>query len=845
MKKLLIVLCCVLTMAVLVACNNDPEIPGDDTDSDAVTSEVATDSESTTESAEDTAAVTEPKDTAADVTEPKDTDSKVTEPVDTKPVLKETPEIRTVDDLLAMKQGGTYTLMNDIDMKEADGSYREWLPIGTKAQPFEGSFDGNGYKITGFKITEGITYAGFFGYNTGRIQNLEVSDFKIDMNFDNFVVVGGLCGYNEGTIVNCYAVGDVKATVTMAEKNPPMRAEPSLHLGGLVGSNENAILNCYSAGTVTGICFTPALPHSATKIDPATNETSTNLSTIKAYLGGLVGENQSGARLSNSFAVNSFAADMTSDNVELRVGGLIGSGTSTNCYHSSEQTFSLLTKLYSDEEPRQPVTEATYNSGTTVSLAELQSEEFITANLWVVDSARWSFADDENPALPTLNRDYAADDFVEISTVEDLKKFQAADLCGNYRLMQDLDLGGETWTPVAYFFGLLDGNGHKITNFKLNPKDQAYTGLIAHNFGTVKNLKLEAFDISGEVFGDTSYIGAFVAYNHEGTVENCEASNTLATAEQAASGKITLTTPAKTVHVGSIVGYNDNGVISHCSASGLVSATDAAGSVYAGGIVGTNNGKVKNCASSCPVTLTCTGAFGYAGGLAGGNQVSIENSYATGDVSLIIDYSKNIACAYAGGLVAQNTGNLDACYATGAVTTSISATEFAHVRACGLVGEHDKGTISGCYALGDVSAVAEGDKAMNWVGGLIGIAKGGSVSKSFAAGNLASELSGSYSVAGGLFGASYCDRVERCYRYKGQTYTLHNTANDSSVDPSNTLGEEIETLERLQSQTFLMGSLMWSSSIWEFGTEEAPAWPTLVSAGADFSVFEAEGDLTE
>ena len=62
---------------------------------------------------------------------------------------KEVPEgytpIRTAQELDNIRNNlsGKYILMNDIDL----GEYENWVPIGTKKQPFSGIFDGNNHSI--------------------------------------------------------------------------------------------------------------------------------------------------------------------------------------------------------------------------------------------------------------------------------------------------------------------------------------------------------------------------------------------------------------------------------------------------------------------------------------------------------------------------------------------------------------------------------------------------------------------------------------------------------------------------------------------------------------------------
>lgn len=67
---------------------------------------------------------------------------------------------------------------------------------------------------------------------------------------------------------------------------------------------------------------------------------------------------------------------------------------------------------------------------------------------------------------------------VAIYTVEDLQAM-SEDPTAAYMLMNDLDLGGARWTPVAGFSGSFEGNGHTISNLTIDQNvgvNQAFFG---------------------------------------------------------------------------------------------------------------------------------------------------------------------------------------------------------------------------------------------------------------------------------------------------------------------------------------------------------------------------------
>ncbi len=132
--------------------------------------------------------------------------------------------------------GEYFKLMASIDL----GGSEEWTPIGMQIKvsignyqdhPFQGTFDGCNFTISGVYINTLNYYSGLFGQNSGTIKNLIVSG-----NVANGLFTGGIVGQNNGSIKNCYYSGTVHGD----------------DAGGIAGSNKNgSIENCYNIGTVS------------------------------------------------------------------------------------------------------------------------------------------------------------------------------------------------------------------------------------------------------------------------------------------------------------------------------------------------------------------------------------------------------------------------------------------------------------------------------------------------------------------------------------------------------------------------------------------------------------------
>jgi hypothetical protein len=129
-----------------------------------------------------------------------------------------------------------YVLTADISLK----SYANWEPIGTVAEPFRGSFDGNGHTIADLKIRRSTEDdVGLFGcVEGGQLTNISLENSDIIGRHS----VGGIVGrMHDSTLTNSYNKGQVAATEYQA--------------GGIAGSvtgmRGSEITNSYSAGEVS------------------------------------------------------------------------------------------------------------------------------------------------------------------------------------------------------------------------------------------------------------------------------------------------------------------------------------------------------------------------------------------------------------------------------------------------------------------------------------------------------------------------------------------------------------------------------------------------------------------
>ncbi|MBC6414075.1 MAG: cadherin-like beta sandwich domain-containing protein [Chromatiales bacterium] len=206
-----------------------------------------------------------------------------------------------------------YELVRSLDFADADSYDSErintawtmnagWLPIGSRDQPFNAVFEGNGQTISNLIIDRSdSSYIGLFGF-TGSdsiITNLGLLD--VDIAGENNV--GSLIGWNEADVTNSYATGEV------------MGNEP---VGGLVGLNKGNIMNSYAAGDVNGQTSVGGLVGVGDSRSSITNSYATGEVIGSEQVGGLAGlMDTAGASIMNSYATGGVMGSGD-------VGGLVG-----------------------------------------------------------------------------------------------------------------------------------------------------------------------------------------------------------------------------------------------------------------------------------------------------------------------------------------------------------------------------------------------------------------------------------------------------------------------------------------------------------------------------------------
>ena len=153
------------------------------------------------------------------------------------------------------------TLTADIDLTGKD-----WTPIGTNYENrYKGTFDGRGHTITGLTVTTNDQFVGLFGYldRAGTVKNVVMEGVQITSNQIYGGSIGGVVGSSWGTIENCSVSGSVSGTncvggVVGGQKagsiigcSSSATVKGTRYVGGVAGEKQGTMIACYATGDVT------------------------------------------------------------------------------------------------------------------------------------------------------------------------------------------------------------------------------------------------------------------------------------------------------------------------------------------------------------------------------------------------------------------------------------------------------------------------------------------------------------------------------------------------------------------------------------------------------------------
>lgn len=480
-------------------------------------------------------------------------------------------------------------LVNDIDFENAT-----FGGIGTDANRYKGTFDGNGKTISNITIKNTTKGTGLFNHVEGAtISNLNIENVTVNSNdkyidsssalvgccygakIDNINIISGTIYGREstGSVLGCAYPAKTKTTVNNVRNSANVIGQEANGTGGIVGASATGAIvdvsnstnhgsvtnsNCNYAGGIIGL-----LRKGTATVKPTiTNCINYGAVTAKSSIGGIAGLNRGGitnCKVGSTSTING-KTPSSIKNIDSTGGYLIG---------------------------------ANDKGGGAITADEIAKYNY--SPIWDPTITRTAFVGEGSQANP-----------YKIEYAEDLKYLanevnKGTDLAKKYfSLVTNIDLGSSNWTTIGIyktsttypFKGYFDGKDLKVDGLKIT-KDSEVTGLFGYVVDAkISNVNLINADITCNKSIQESFAGVL-------------------------AGKVVRTTVSNVTTNGTIV-----------SKGGTV-----------GGIIGGAFGGGTSSISNCENNVTITSSMDFAGGIIGGNKeasnqiVNITNSINKGNIS--------------------------------------------------------------------------------------------------------------------------------------------------------------------------------------------------------------------
>ncbi len=381
-------------------------------------------------------------------------------------------------------------LMGDVSL-----SGYAWTPFGGAATclpDFGGTFNGNGYSITGLSVTDATDdCVGFFGATSGTVENLTVGGSVVGTSTNGSSRLGGLVGEQEG------------GTITDSSAAVAVTGNLDISVGGLVGYQLFGTIEAgVATGTVTASDFTPegglvGLQNSGTiETSYATGDVTTTTPSSTGPTAGLVGETIRGT-IEDSYATGAVPID---DGAE--VGGLIGLADGETITASffllaqSDEAGVGLSEGYSGS--------ATGEASASALTAAAQAAGWNFATIWGTSALlnggfpylQWQFPPAPTPSTPpppTLTTGSVAVGSGTASVIENMG-YNGAQAIANgtsagyveerTALADGATFGGEG-TDSSYLSDILSGTGVDLADPNVSPEEQGTFAALYQKLGII------------------------------------------------------------------------------------------------------------------------------------------------------------------------------------------------------------------------------------------------------------------------------------------------------------------------------------------------------------------------
>lgn len=480
-----------------------------------------------------------------------------------------------------------FALMNDVDASKVT----DYKAIGGSGTAYTGTFDGRDYRIIGLNVENqngSNANAGVFGVigAEGTVENLRVYSSKIT----GTDTAGAIAGINNGTIQNVTTIGN-DVTVQGSANSVIINDIHVGAAGGIAGINTGTVDDVETTGSV---------------VAGNAADSSGALSTA----GGIVGINQSGAEVNNSYSDSAVTASAGST---YGLGGVAGVNFGTL---SQVDSLGVTRGLYKDNTGQYVA-----QSGQVGGLAGINTGTINSGyNESIVNGSR------EIGGIAGVNNGGTITNVVN-----------AANVTGD----------GKDAADGTYTGGLVGNNSGSITNGRNNGEitGHEYVGGLVGSNAKDSILKNLVNDSSASITGD-SYVGG-IAGSNAGTITADEKNNNLINRGVITGNK----------YVGGVAGVN-TGTITNTNNNVILHATgnDAQ---YFGGVAGRNDqaGTIENATNRADIYAENAS---YVGGIAGKNEGTLNGFNG--------NYGNVTGKDHVGGVIGENTTDITGVNAENAGT---------------------------------------------------------------------------------------------------------------------------------------------------------------------------------
>ena len=419
--------------------------------------------------------------------------------------------------------GKTIKLTADIDLNN-----QAWTPIGNGDNSFAffGTFDGDGYTISGLNVPD-ANAPGLFGCIFGTVQNLIVKGSVTvgdEADGGDYGEAGGVVCDNNGTVQNCGFYGSVNDEI-------------GLDAGGVAGGGYGKVLNCWYYMTDESSSVSKVSVCTATNcvvISSSGAMAAAKLATLQTNAPdtGKVWSWKEGdayptlvSNVSRSMTLKPYLNSCTA---KVAVSGLTGESGVYLLENGVNTVTLLLDSGYSGENVYVRTNAANADgqiqlttSGVSVPIGNAERTILYYGTEEDFEAGKWYTAGDAPYQIST------GKELVYLAQlVNDGNNFSGKTIV----LTADIDLNNQAWTPIGNengfdaelaFSGTFNGDGYTVSG--LNVPDTYFPGLFGQisTSAVVQNLIVKGSVTGGDEASGTWAEAAGVAAYNDGCIQNC------------------------------------------------------------------------------------------------------------------------------------------------------------------------------------------------------------------------------------------------------------------------------------------------------------------------------------